>query len=94
MKVELNQALLASVSHEFRTPLNSILNNSIQVAKNLRSEDHADSKICLRLMKSVEVNSKLLICLIDDIVDIAKIEQETFKLQEQPFSLNDLFTEV
>ncbi|MBI9069402.1 MAG: tetratricopeptide repeat protein [Salinivirgaceae bacterium] len=74
---QLKSAFLANMSHEIRTPLNAIVGFS-----NLISEGELTKEENLEYSKFVENNSNALINLIDDIIDIAKIESGNFAISK------------
>ena len=78
-------AFIANMSHEIRTPMNSIIGFS---------ELALDDAIPLRTREYLEQimeNSKLLLTIIDDILDISKIESGKVVLENIPFNLTKLF---
>lgn len=79
MSDQLKSAFLANMSHEIRTPLNAIVGFSSLISEPDLTED---DKIMFR--EQVQSNSDYLISLIEDIIDVSKIEsnQLTIKLQE------------
>ena len=79
MSDRLKSAFLANMSHEIRTPLNAIVGFSSLISEADLTED---DKIMFR--EQVQSNSDYLISLIEDIIDVSKIEsnQLTIKLQE------------
>lgn len=83
-----NQAkssFLANVSHEIRTPLNAVLGHTQILAR--------DSNLNERQRHSLEAiarSSDHLLELINNILDISKIEADEMKLIEEPFELVDL----
>jgi signal transduction histidine kinase/DNA-binding NarL/FixJ family response regulator len=87
-----NQAkstFLANVSHELRTPLNSILGFSRRVrdAPNLPEEHRKDLEIVNR-------SGEHLLHLIDDVLDLAKIEAGRVEMENAPFDVNGLVLDV
>ena len=70
---QMKSAFLANMSHEIRTPLNSIIGFS-----SLICDDFYDEKSRKEFKGVVESNSEYLLHLIDDIVDLAKLESENF----------------
>jgi two-component system CheB/CheR fusion protein len=65
----LKSAFLANMSHEIRTPMNSIVGFS-NLLVNPALDEHARSLYVQRIVR----NSELLLALISDIIDLAKIE--------------------
>jgi signal transduction histidine kinase/DNA-binding response OmpR family regulator len=76
---------LASMSHELRTPLNAILGYT-----QLFRQDQNLTEYYKRGINIIEKSGKHLLSLIDDILDIAKIESGTVELEKHPFNLKNL----
>ena len=83
---KLKSEFLASVSHELRTPLNSILG----FADLLHDSVPPDAKQARYLQNIVRAGNNLLE-LINDLLDLAKIEAGKMDIRAQPLSLGDLF---
>ncbi|GAA3634066.1 chemotaxis protein CheB [Flavivirga jejuensis] len=66
---------LANMSHEIRTPMNSVLGFS-ELLKN----NYLNQKDRLKYLEIIDSNSKQLLNLIDDIIDVAKIESNEIKM--------------
>ncbi|MCU0870636.1 MAG: ATP-binding protein, partial [Burkholderiales bacterium] len=82
---------LARMSHELRTPLNSVIGFSQQMAKNsagnLRPVD-------LRWLDRVVVNAKHLLALINDVLDLAKVEAQHMSMTASEFDAGALVRDV
>ena len=78
-------SFLAHMSHEMRTPMNSIIGFS-ELA--LDGEVPQKTKEYLNLIID---NSKWLLQLINDILDISKIESGNMKMEQIPFDLHEIF---
>ncbi|MCL2688651.1 MAG: ATP-binding protein [Chitinispirillia bacterium] len=76
---------LANMSHEIRTPMNSIIGFS-----ELALDDALPARTKDYLMKITQ-NSEWLLQIINDILDISKIESGKFELENIPFDLCELF---
>ena len=78
-------AFLANMSHEIRTPMNSIIGFS-----ELALDDDISPKTKNYLTNILE-NSELLLQIINDILDISKIESGKMELEKVPFDLHEIF---
>jgi len=85
---EAKSRFLASVSHEIRTPLNGVLGNL-----QLLQEGHLDSSQ-EESVRAALGSGRLLMRLIDDILDLSKIESGTLDLTSEPVDLHDLLSQV
>jgi hypothetical protein len=86
---KLKSAFLANMSHEIRTPMNGI----IGFASLLNDPDLSFEKRA-EYINVINSNSKNLLHLIEDIIDIAKIEAGQLSIKKSPFNLNTLLDEV
>ncbi len=86
-----NQAksrFLANMSHEIRTPMNAILGFSEIL---LKRTDDAQANAYL---SSIHASGKALISLIDDILDLSKIEAGKMEILPEPLRIRDLLREM
>lgn len=74
---QLKSQFLANMSHELRTPLNAILNFSRFVSEGMLGEVNQEQ---VDLLGKVDDNGKHLLTLINDLLDISKIEAGQLKL--------------
>ncbi len=80
---------LANMSHEIRTPMNAIIGLSTILAKSQPlTQRQAD------YIRTLSMSADSLLALINDLLDIAKIEARTVELEHIPFSLTRLMQEV
>ena len=86
---KLKSAFLSNMSHEIRTPLNAIIGFSKLVSK-----ESVDINEKIKFTNYINVNSKLLLNLINDIIDISKIEANQLNINKQEFNLTNLFQEL
>jgi len=81
-------AFLANMSHEIRTPMNGILGFA-ELA--MQSDSIDEQKECLATILS---SGDALLAILNDVLDLSKIESGKFDLLTDPFSLRTLLTEV
>ncbi len=80
----LKTAFLTNMSHEIRTPMNAIVGFSDMLSNPDLSDDEKREFI-----KYIEQSSETLLHLINDILDISKIEAGQFVMYKEPFSLDE-----
>ena len=79
---------LANISHEIRTPMNAIIGHTHLLRRNDPTPEQAE-----RLAK-VDTAANPLLAVINDILDISKIESDTIELEQQDFALGAVFDHV
>lgn len=79
---------LAKMSHDIRTPLNTML------AMNEMVIDNSSSARIREWIGDSNVSGRLLLSLIDDMLDLTKIEAGRMELLQQPWNVKELFTEA
>jgi PAS domain S-box-containing protein len=82
---------LANMSHEFRTPLNAILGYTSMLLKGVTGELTPHQR---RNLERVDSNAHHLLAIINDILDISRIEAGKMPLTVSRFDLKDLVAEV
>ncbi|MBK7449952.1 MAG: hypothetical protein IPJ47_11175 [Anaerolineales bacterium] len=87
----LKSAFLANMSHELRTPLNSILGFTDVMLEGLDGELTPYMDNDLRL---VQKNGQHLLHLINDVLDMAKIESGRMSLHPEKFKVHSILEEV
>jgi len=79
---------LANMSHEIRTPLNAILGMAglaLRSVKGVRERDY---------LEKIRVSARLLVEIIEDILDLSRIEAGRLELANEPFDLEEMLAEI
>ncbi len=82
----LKSAFLATMSHELRTPLNSIIGFTGILRQGLAGPLNDEQK---KQMEMVQKSADHLLALINDVLDISKIEAGQLKVGSEPFDLRE-----
>jgi signal transduction histidine kinase/DNA-binding response OmpR family regulator len=86
---ELKTKFLSNVSHEFRTPLNSI----ISLARMLMDRIDGDlSGEQLKQIRYIESSARVLQDLVNDLLDLAKVEAGKIRMRPKRFEVHELFS--
>ncbi len=88
---KMKNEFLANVSHELRTPLNSIIGFSAILMKN--KKNHLDEKELSHIEK-VNRNGIYLLKIINDILDLSKVEAGRTDIEITSFKISTLMTEI
>jgi PAS domain S-box-containing protein len=80
---------LANMSHEIRTPMNAVvgLANILANSRPLTQQQQ-------EYVDTLQISAKSLLTLINDMLDLAKIEAASLELAEEPFSVTQIVVEV
>jgi signal transduction histidine kinase/DNA-binding response OmpR family regulator len=84
-------AFLASMSHELRTPLNAIIGYGELLAEEAEEAGHEEY---LPDLTKIQKAARHLLALINDILDLSKIEAGKLELSPETFDVSDLVQEV
>jgi signal transduction histidine kinase len=71
--------LMASLSHEIRTPLNGVIGTTSLLASSELSPDQVE------MIQTIKVSGETLLQIINDLLDLAKMESGKFELEKKPF---------
>lgn len=85
---KLKSAFLANMSHEIRTPMNHIMGFSELL------ENEIDTQKRNQFLKIIQNSSTSLLKLINDLIDLSKIEADDLTLNCCDFSINEMFIEL
>ncbi|MGD2091100.1 MAG: ATP-binding protein [Candidatus Aminicenantes bacterium] len=79
---------LANMSHEIRTPMNAIMGFSELLWKQVENEKHKE------YLKTITSSGQTLLSLINDILDLSKIESGKLEINYKPTSPYSIFTDI
>jgi signal transduction histidine kinase len=79
---------LANMSHEIRTPMNAILGFSDILLQKIHDPRHR------KYLDSIDTAGKALMFLINDILDLSKIEAGRLEIQPEPLAMDDILAEI
>ncbi len=85
----LKSAFLSNMSHEIRTPMNAIIGFS-----NLLSDEYLTKKERDRYLQYIQNSGHSLLTLINDIIDVAKIESNQLEIKHDIFDLHIILEEL
>lgn len=86
---EAKSAFLAAMSHEIRTPMNGVLG----MAELLLTADDINPKHRRRI-EIIQRSGETLLTLLDQILDLSKIEADKLEVNTSPFNLRDLIHDI
>ncbi len=85
---QLKQQFMANMSHEIRTPMNAI----VGMTRLLLSKEPKEEQ--LRYLNAIQQSADNLLVIINDILDLSKIEAGKIEIEQTDFSLRDLVRSV
>ena len=85
---QMKSEFLANMSHEIRTPMNAIIGFTNILFKEITNTTHRN------YIKSVQDSSKVLLTIINDILDLSKVEAGKMKLEYIPTSILVIADEI
>lgn len=86
---EAKSSFLSSMSHDIRTPMNAII--GMATIGQMKLQDTESVKHCF---EKIDASSRYLLALINDILDMSKIEQGKMNINLEPFNLMDTIQEI
>ncbi len=79
---------LANISHELRTPMNAVIGFTELLRETPLAKEQMD------YVHTIQSSAKLLLSLINDVLDYSKLDSKKVDLEKIPFSLQDLISEL
>lgn len=86
---EAKSSFLAQMSHDLRTPINAIVGMTAIAASQVQ-----DSEKVADCLKKIDLSSRHLLALVNEVLDLSRIERGKIKLEEESFSLGKLIEDV
>ncbi len=83
------EAFLSNMSHDIRTPLNAIIGMTALAKKHIDEKNRVSDAL-----NKIEVAGVHLLSLINDVLDMSRINSGRMKIREEAFSLGDLLHET
>lgn len=84
---------LASMSHELRTPLNSVIGFTVRLMKNEKLITDSDPRVS-RALDAIHKNGKQLLELINDLLDVSKVETGRMELLMEETDVHALVDDI
>lgn len=85
---QVKEQFLANMSHEIRTPLQAILGYSNMLGKETLNDKQT------QYVNSIKIAGENLLTIVNDILDVSKIESGMMRLEETPFSISGLMHSI
>ncbi len=85
----LKTSFLANISHEIRTPMNGIVGFAEMI-----NQENIDPALKKEYENIISLSSQQLLHIIDDIVDISKIEANQLSINKSTCNINELISEL
>lgn len=85
---QMKSLFLANMSHEIRTPLNAIEGFSRVIAETDSPEER------IKMLEIVESNSNRLLSLINEILDLSRVESGEIQMKKSPANLTDMCANI
>ena len=80
---------LTRISHEVRTPMNAIIGLA-----DILEEDKNDPVALDKAIKQIKYSGEFLLSLVNDVLDVSRIEQDKFTIRKDKATFSDLFEAI
>lgn len=90
-KEKMRSNLLRAISHDLRTPLTGILGASSAILENY---DIFDKMTCLKLIGDIREDSQWLIRMVENLLSVTRIQEETMKVIKTPEAAEEIVIEA
>ena len=80
---------LSRMSHDIRTPINGVMGMLEMIKRNRENHEKVDD--CL---EKIQISSEHLLALINDVLDMSKLEAGHMEIECRPFDLNDFMDDI
>jgi len=84
----LKNSFLNNISHEVRTPMNAIMGFASLLDEDFSEEEKK------RFVRIINANASQLLSIIDDVLEISRLESERFTFDRHPFSIPELLEDI
>ena len=88
-RIKARNDFLANMSHDIRTPMNAIVGYT-----NIAKDHIAEPEVITNVLEKIGSSSHYLLSLINDILDISKIESGKVQINRAPCDLRDIFRRI
>lgn len=85
---EAKSRFLSTMSHELRTPMNAIVGFTYLFSKKNLTAEQED------YLEKIRISSEALLCIINDVLDLSKIEAGRMEIEHIPYSLSAVLNTV
>lgn len=82
-------AFLSNMSHDIRTPMNAILGYTALAETNINNKERVED-----YLKKILSSGNHLLSLINDILDMSRIESGKLNIEEKPCNISDIFRDM
>lgn len=81
-------SFMSNMSHELRTPMTAVLGFADMLAEELKHPPHRE------MVMTIKRNGEYLLALLNDILDLSKVEADKMEIQQHPLDVRRLVEEV